>query len=130
VIARGSAFECVAILEYLQETKEITQQDFLENEQRLQEISKMLFGLIKNLDLCTRGTRGQNRPLVSFYDILKPPINIIKIICPAKCGQVVRFLQNTFYLPYICFADGTIITFSSGSGMSGSSGKIGLTTRL
>jgi len=25
VIARGSAFECIAILEYLQETKEITQ---------------------------------------------------------------------------------------------------------
>ena len=50
LIARGSAFECVAILEYLQETKEITQQVFLESEQRLEEISKMLFGLIKNLD--------------------------------------------------------------------------------
>jgi four helix bundle protein len=50
VIARGSAFECAAILEYLQETKEITQQVFLQSEQRLEEISKMLFGLIKNLD--------------------------------------------------------------------------------
>ncbi len=50
VIARGSAFECVAILEYLQETKEITQQVFEESEQRLEEVSKMLFGLIKNLD--------------------------------------------------------------------------------
>ncbi len=37
---------------------------------------------------------------------------------------------NTFHLPYIYFADGAIITFSSGSGMSGSSGKTGLTTRL
>ena len=50
VISRGSAFECVAILEYLQETNEITQQVFLESEQKLEEISKMLFGLIKNLD--------------------------------------------------------------------------------
>jgi len=49
VIARGSAFECVAILEYLRETGEITQQGFLESEHRLEEISKMLFGLIKNL---------------------------------------------------------------------------------
>ena len=39
-----------AILEYLHETEEITRQGFLENEQRLEEISKMLFGLIKNLD--------------------------------------------------------------------------------
>ncbi|HOP59446.1 MAG TPA: four helix bundle protein [Bacteroidales bacterium] len=50
VIARGSAFECAAILEYLHETEEITGQDFLESEQSLEEISKMLFGLIKNLD--------------------------------------------------------------------------------
>ena len=50
VIARGSALECAAILEYLHETEEITQQGFQESEQRLEEISKMLFGLIKNLD--------------------------------------------------------------------------------
>jgi four helix bundle protein len=50
VIARGSAFECVAILEYLNETEEITRQGFLESEQRLEEISKMLFGLIRGLD--------------------------------------------------------------------------------
>ena len=50
MIARGSAFECVAILEYLHETEEIARQGFLESEQRLEEISKMLFGLIKNLD--------------------------------------------------------------------------------
>jgi four helix bundle protein len=50
VIARGSAFECAAILEYLYETEEIARKDFLQNEQILEEISKMLFGLIKNLD--------------------------------------------------------------------------------
>jgi len=50
VISRGSAFECIAILEYLLETRELSQQGFLESEQRLEEISKMLFGLIKNLD--------------------------------------------------------------------------------
>ena len=49
VIARGSTFECVAILEYLHETEEISLQGFVESEQRLEEISKMLFGLIKNL---------------------------------------------------------------------------------
>ncbi|NSW95207.1 MAG: four helix bundle protein [Bacteroidales bacterium] len=48
VIARGSAFECVAILEYLQDTKEITENVFREMEQKLEEISKMLFGLIKS----------------------------------------------------------------------------------
>jgi four helix bundle protein len=50
VIARGSAFECVAILEYLLETREITQDFFLDGEKKLEEISKMLFGLIKNMD--------------------------------------------------------------------------------
>ena len=50
VIARGSSFECVAILEYLLETKEINQEAFIESEQKLEEISKMLFGLIKNMN--------------------------------------------------------------------------------
>lgn len=50
VVARGSAFECVAIMEYLLETQEITQEFFLEGEKKLEEISKMLFGLIKNLE--------------------------------------------------------------------------------
>ena len=35
-----------------------------------------------------------------------------------------------FYLPYLCFAEGTKITLSSGSDISGSNGYIGLTTRL
>ena len=50
VIAQGSAFECVAILEYLSEIKEITLKVFLDSVRRLEEISKMLFGLIKKLD--------------------------------------------------------------------------------
>jgi len=50
VIARGSAFECVAILEYLHETEEITHEIFQESEKKLEEISKMLFGLIRGLD--------------------------------------------------------------------------------
>ena len=49
VIARGSAFECVAIMEYLVETKEIDQNTFTDYENKLEEISRMLFGLIRNL---------------------------------------------------------------------------------
>jgi four helix bundle protein len=49
VIARGSAFECVAIMEYLFEVKEISQDTFTDYEKKLDEISRMLFGLIRNL---------------------------------------------------------------------------------
>ncbi|MBN2804293.1 MAG: four helix bundle protein [Deltaproteobacteria bacterium] len=49
VVARGSAFECVAILEYLLETQEIDHNIFTDYEKILDEISRMLFGLIKNL---------------------------------------------------------------------------------
>src|SRR4030066_568819 len=49
VIARGSSFECVAIMEYLVETKEIGQDVFADYEKKLEEISKMLFGLIRSL---------------------------------------------------------------------------------
>jgi four helix bundle protein len=49
VIARGSAFECEAIMEYLVETKEIDQNTFVDYEKKLDEISRMLFGLIRNL---------------------------------------------------------------------------------
>jgi four helix bundle protein len=49
VVARGSAFECVAIMEYLVETKEIGQDVFADYENRLEEISRMLFGLIRSL---------------------------------------------------------------------------------
>ena len=47
VVARGSSFECVAILEYLVETQEIDQSTFTNYENKLDEISRMLFGLIK-----------------------------------------------------------------------------------
>jgi hypothetical protein len=49
VLFRGSAFGCEAILEYLLDTKEISQDFFMDGEKKLEEISKMLFGLIKNL---------------------------------------------------------------------------------
>jgi four helix bundle protein len=49
VVVRGSAFECVAIMEYLVETKEINLDVFAYYEKKLEEISKMLFGLIRNL---------------------------------------------------------------------------------
>ena len=49
VVARGSAFECVAILEYLVENKEINSKLFVAYEKKLDEISRMLFGLIRSL---------------------------------------------------------------------------------
>ena len=49
VIARGSAFECVAILEFLSTTKEIDAKVYQDYFSQLEEISKMLFGLIKKL---------------------------------------------------------------------------------
>jgi len=50
VVARGSAFECAAIIEYLYEVAEICKDSCSNYLERLEEISKMLFGLIKNLD--------------------------------------------------------------------------------
>jgi len=50
VVARGSAFECAAILEYLFEISEINQPDFNTLTDNLEQISKMLFSLIQNLD--------------------------------------------------------------------------------
>ncbi|MCJ7449734.1 MAG: four helix bundle protein [Bacteroidales bacterium] len=50
VIARGSAFECVAILEYLYEMKELNQQSFDHFVKNLDEISRMLFGLIRKFE--------------------------------------------------------------------------------
>jgi four helix bundle protein len=49
IVARGSAFECAAIMEYVYETDEISQEAFTENMTKLEEISRMLFGLIRNL---------------------------------------------------------------------------------
>ena len=50
VIARGSSFECVAILDYLCDVEEISQKDYKGYYSFLEEISKMLFSLIKSLE--------------------------------------------------------------------------------
>ncbi len=50
IISRGSAFECVAILDYLQDNDEIDEFTYLDFFEKLEEISKMLFSLIKKLE--------------------------------------------------------------------------------
>jgi four helix bundle protein len=50
IMARGSVFECVAILEYLSETNEISAEKFKELFARFEEISKILFSLIRKLN--------------------------------------------------------------------------------
>ena len=50
VIARGSVFECVAIFEYLLDTKEIDEELFEHLYAILEELSKMLFALIRKLE--------------------------------------------------------------------------------
>jgi four helix bundle protein len=50
VVARGSAFECAAILEYLYELSEINEEEFKKNTNNLEEISRMLFSLIQHLN--------------------------------------------------------------------------------
>jgi four helix bundle protein len=50
VIARGSAFESAAILEYLYELSEIEKEEYIKYISDLEEISRMLFGLIQHLD--------------------------------------------------------------------------------
>ncbi len=49
VIARGSVFECVAIFDYLKDIQAIAQDDFITFYNDLDELSRMLFSLIKNL---------------------------------------------------------------------------------
>jgi four helix bundle protein len=49
VIARGSTFECVAILDYLRDIESIQQAEYDSFYSYLEELSKMLFGLIKGL---------------------------------------------------------------------------------
>jgi four helix bundle protein len=50
VVARGSAFESAAILEYLFEINAIDETVFKTNANNLEEISKMLFSLIQHLE--------------------------------------------------------------------------------
>ena len=49
VIARGSAFECVAIFDYLRDLEMISDSAFKQYYSFLEEISKMLFAMIKGL---------------------------------------------------------------------------------
>ena len=46
IIARGSAFECVAIFDYFSDQKVIDQEMYREYYSMLEEISKMLYALI------------------------------------------------------------------------------------
>jgi four helix bundle protein len=50
VDTRGSTFESVAILEYLNEINLITEEEFTSHIKNLEEISKMLTSLIQHLD--------------------------------------------------------------------------------
>jgi four helix bundle protein len=50
VVARGSAFESAAILEYLFGISEIKEEDYHNFLSDLEQISKMLFSLIQHLD--------------------------------------------------------------------------------
>ncbi|HAA15970.1 MAG TPA: four helix bundle protein [Cytophagales bacterium] len=50
VIARGSVFEVVAILDFLKDQESIEEATFQQYYQYLEEISKMLFSLIKGLE--------------------------------------------------------------------------------
>jgi four helix bundle protein len=49
IIARGSTFECVAILDYLNDHKLIRKESYHDYYKMLKEISKMLFALIKTI---------------------------------------------------------------------------------
>ncbi len=50
VTARGSAFECAALIAFLHEEKEIPNSIFENASKAYEEISKMLFAMIKNLE--------------------------------------------------------------------------------
>jgi four helix bundle protein len=49
-VARGSAFEYTAIIEYLYEVTEIDKDSYVNFLNSLEKISKMLYGLIRGLD--------------------------------------------------------------------------------
>jgi four helix bundle protein len=50
IIARGSVFECVAIFDYLRDQKTLNESEFNIFYASFEEISKMLYALIKNLE--------------------------------------------------------------------------------
>jgi len=49
VMSRGSVFECVAIFDYLKDIESISGEQFSEYYKLLDELSRMLFGMIKSL---------------------------------------------------------------------------------
>lgn len=49
VIARGSVFECVAIFDYLKDISSISENQYTEFYNHLDELSRMLFSMIKHL---------------------------------------------------------------------------------
>ncbi|MFH0895576.1 MAG: four helix bundle protein [Bacteroidota bacterium] len=50
VIARGSAIECVAAYDFLKTIHQVTDDYYSKQYKTLEEISKMLFSMIRNLD--------------------------------------------------------------------------------
>jgi four helix bundle protein len=50
IIARGSVFECVAVFDFLKDVENIDEDTFKQYYSYLEEISKMLYALIKGLD--------------------------------------------------------------------------------
>ena len=49
VMSRGSGFECVAIFDYLKDIESINEQEFKSFYDQLDEISRMLYAMIKKL---------------------------------------------------------------------------------
>ncbi len=47
IIARGSVFECVAIIDYLRDMNLISENEYFNHYSDLEELSKMLFSLIQ-----------------------------------------------------------------------------------
>jgi four helix bundle protein len=50
IIARGSAFECLAVFDYLRDTDGIDEQAFRSFYANLEEISKILYALIRSME--------------------------------------------------------------------------------
>jgi len=50
VIARGSAFECVAIFDFLKDQQSISEKQHIEFYKDCEELSKMLFQMMRNLE--------------------------------------------------------------------------------
>lgn len=50
VISRSSVFECVAILDILKDEKKITLKEFAQFYEQAEELSKIIFAMIKNLN--------------------------------------------------------------------------------